>query len=335
MSWNEDAADAVIGHRLALLRYEAGTARAMVEAYDAALADVEAERLRLEALVRAGTPINAERITRLYAVGNQLAARIRELRPLMVATTQGRLTEAAEAERRFQARLFRTMSADVHFAGVPDAAVALAVSDPLGGSMWADRIAVDLFEAQSAIRAVIASGMARGASMPQIARGLREMDTIAATYRGRLISIARTETQRVANDVATATYEANADVLDGMQLLATLDSRTCAICAPDHNRVYAIGAPRPDVPRHPRCRCFFAPVSKPWSALGFPAEMDEFDGRPAEDTTFDAWLRRQPARTADEILGPTRAAMWRAGTPLARFSDGRRVLNLGELAAGA
>jgi len=333
VSVNEDAFDVLTRHRLYLLRYEAGVARALVATYDAALADVLAE---MEALQGAET-VDADRAARLLAVSKDLEAKIREANRVAALTLQERLAETAEAEADLHAgRLARTIG--VAFTRVPEAVVAAAITTPIGGGRWTQRLAVDLVEAHDLIRGAIAEGIASGGSMDRIARMIGDVTGLTATYRGRLVAIARTEVQRVANDVALASYVENADVISGVEVVGTLDSRTCLACAPLHGTVYQMEGGRPvgmtrRPPFHPRCRCFLAPVVKSYSELvGEPTRPPSaYTGRPALDTTFDAWLRRQPRDVQEDVLGPARLAAWRSGTPLGAFVDNGRILGLGEL----
>lgn len=342
MTGNENAADDLIEHRISLLRYEAGVTRRLLAAYDAALRDVDRQMVRLSARIAAGKSIDVAQRERLVALGTDLAIRVRELRRHLEADILARLNEVADAEQRAQAgilsRSFRTT-----FAAVPEGQVATLIYQPIGGYMWTERLAADLFAAQASIQDALARMVAQGASIPDIARAIKATGTIRETYRGRLVSIARTEVQRVANTVALATYEANADVLGAVQWLATLDSRTCLVCAPLHNKVYPLvgGVPRglpQQPPLHPRCRCFLAPVSKPWAQVvaGVPTATPEvWTDRPAEDTTFEAWLRRQPADRQREFFdSDDRRDAWRSGAlTLDKFSDNGRILALGELRA--
>lgn len=341
MTVNEDAFDVLTSHRLALLRYEGGVVRDLLRIYDRAFAEVTAELQRVRATVEAGGTVSDARIARLRLAQADLAAKIREANRVAVLTLDERLAEVGEAEADLHAgRLARTIG--VAFGRVPEALVAASIRAPLGGGRWTDRLAVDLVAAHDGIRNAITEGLARGLSMPNVAAVLARTTDVQETYRNRFVAIARTEVQRVANDVALASYTENADVLDGVQWLATLDSRTCLVCAPLHAKVYPMQGGRPQglerrPPLHPRCRCFLAPVVKPLSALVRDAKRPpaDYSGGPAVDVTFDAWLRRQPAKVQTEILGEERRRLWSNGTPLGAFSDGRKVLGLGELRAFA
>lgn len=336
-SFNEEVAYRAISHRVALLRFEAGTTRRILVAFDAALADVLRETERVVKGIDAGTITDVRRLERLRELAGELRDGVQQLNTALTSQVGGALTEAAQAERAAMGAIFRGVGAG--FAQVPDAAVALAVTEPIGGVIYATRIARDLAALEVEIQTAVAAGLARGSSMPNVARMLRLIPGLTETYRGRMVAIARTEVQRVANSVALQTYLGNADLLNGVQYLATLDSRTCVVCAPRHDVVYTVEEVRTGgkdfrrPPLHPRCRCFLAPVTKSWQQLGIAPDPRR-DGKPAPDTSFASWLRRQDADTQREFFGgDRRRALWRAGVPLDRFADRGRALRVGELQA--
>lgn len=336
-SLNDEIAYRAISHRVALLRYETGTTRTILAAYDAALSAVVKEAERVAKAIDAGTITDVRRLERLREVAGELSDGVRQLQTRIAGTLGDALDETASAEQAAMASMFRDVGAG--FAQIPDAQVAAAVTQPIGGTLYNQRLARDLAAAQTEIQQAVAVGLARGSSMPDVARMLRLVPGIAETYRNRMVAIARTEVQRVANTVALDTYLANEDVLNGVQYLATLDSRTCVVCAPRHDVVYSIADVRTGAkdfrrpPLHPRCRCFLAPVTKSWEELGI-ARDPRRDGRPAEDTSFGAWLRRQDAETQLEFFGgEKRRALWQGGVPLERFADRGRALTIGELSA--
>jgi SPP1 gp7 family putative phage head morphogenesis protein len=341
-TFNEEAASETITHRLALLRYEAGVTKALLKAYDAALRDIDREMVELRRRIASGESVDTRRLTRLVSLGSDLATKIQSLERTLRLTLDERLNEAAEAEAAFQRSLFSGVG--VSFTEAPEAAVITALRDPLGGKSWADRLREDLVAESAAIRRVLAIAQAKGSSMDDIAKALAEGTQIVETYRGRLIAIARTETQRVANTVALSTYAENLDVIGGVQWLATLDSRTCLVCAPLHNKVYLydkngrLPASFRAPPLHPRCRCFVSPLTRSWEDIGIKVPMamrDRFTDEPAASTTFDAWLKRQPRSRQIEVFDSEakRDAWARGEIPLSAFATGTRVLNLGELRA--
>ena len=70
------------------------------------------------------------------------------------------------------------------------------------------------------------------------------------------------------------TAEAQVDVLDGYEHLATLDELTCEECAAlDGQEILPTADPEEATNIHASCRCTFVPVTKTWRELGF--DMDE------------------------------------------------------------
>ena len=102
--------------------------------------------------------------------------------------------------------------------------------------------------------------------------------------------------------------------------VAVLDSRTTPICRSLGGRVYPLGgAPRP--PLHFNCRSTVVPIP---------------DGAaPPPGTSYQEWLRRQPAEFQDDVLGEAKGRLFRdGGLPLDRFVDMQfQPLTLAELAA--
>lgn len=337
MSVNEDAANAIVGHRLAVLRYESGTVNRLIEVYKGALADVEAELEAARAKLAKGEEVDDRARDRLEVLQRDLRAHLRDLYASLSLTMEERVGEVARAEQAF---LGRTLAPQVGLAltVIPEDQVRRMVGEPIGGAIWRDRLALDLLDVETGLQLALGQALARGLSVDRTAKLIANAGVVE-TYRGRLVTIARTEIQRVANGIALATYEANSDVISGVQWLGTLDSRTCPVCGSLHNRVYPIVAGKAQglepPPAHPRCRCFTAPVVKPWSELGIDVpNPDAYDGRPSSGQSFETWLRGEPDAAADEVFGPTRAEAWRAGTlTLDQMVSGMRPLTIGELRA--
>jgi hypothetical protein len=136
-------------------------------------------------------------------------------------------------------------------------------------------------------------------------------------------------------------YTANADLIKGVQLVATLDGRTTLICELEDGNVYALGrGPRP--PLHYNCRTTTVPVVKSFRELGLkgPRVTDNvrasMRGEVPAKLRYDQWLRRQPIKIQNQALGPVRGAIYRANPKmkLGRFADDlQRPMPLEQLAA--
>ena len=333
---NAALADAVVGLRLDLLRFEAGTVQALVRAYTGALADTTASLERALKEAAAGRPLSPRTVDLLA----DRAAALRGDLVVLLGRLQGDLREALDAAALSEAAqlmiTFQEVVPDaigIDFVRPAPADVAAAVLSP--GRAYTESLALDLLGVYDAVQPVIARGAASGASIPRLVRDLEGALGAIAGGRSRLVTIARTEIQRTANAAALATYRANADVVQGVEYLATLDSRTCPVCAPSHGQTWDLEDPdAPSIPRHPRCRCFYAPVLKSWTELGMgPAQASLFDGAPSGGGDFQDWLKRQPEAVQRDMLGAARFEAWTAGADLADFTDGRRGLTLDDLRA--
>jgi len=94
----------------------------------------------------------------------------------------------------------------------------------------------------------------------------------------------------------------------------------CFACMGLDGKTWALNDNHVRPPLHVACRCTIIPVLKPWNELGLPMKDIPEGMRPSlsgdvpASTTYEAWLKTQPAEVVDEALGPARGAMFRAGT---------------------
>jgi SPP1 gp7 family putative phage head morphogenesis protein len=333
---NQTLADATVDTRLSLLQYEAGSVSRVLKAYEDALGSVNRELVRLAKAAEKG-PLNEREQARLLSMRADLTEKIQGLKPVLEARLQQDILGAAEAEAQVVKRLLEANTPQTATVlSLDQAAVEAIVTQPIGGKVWADRLAIDLLEEHDALQASLAESVALGVSHQEAAAALGKATGIIETYKGRLVSIARTEIQRAANTAALDSYRRNADVIKGVTWLATLDSRTCLVCAPRHMQTYTFDeldeAGRP--PLHPRCRCFLSPLTKSWAELGLPIKSTRFDGEPPREMDYEQWLTRQPAAKQLEVLGPSRWALWNRGElEFSQFAADNRVLTLPELQA--
>lgn len=126
----------------------------------------------------------------------------------------------------------------------------------------------------------------------------RQVETIVRTTTNHLSSLAR-----------GALYEANADVIDGYEWVATLDGRTTLICGSRDGQVYEVGiGPMP--PAHWGCRSTTVPHISNAANVG---KRPSVFGQVAASTTYGEWLKRQPTSFIDEALGVERSRLFRSG----------------------
>lgn len=154
--------------------------------------------------------------------------------------------------------------------------------------------------AADSVSDALVSGIALGRNPRQIARDIR--DALGGNLT-RALTIARTETLRAYREASRAEYNANADVLDGWVWVADLSPRTCSACWAQHGSEHPLDE---IMATHPNCRCTMAPLTKPWSELGFGDTPDSVRITPGRDE-----FKKLPAADKRRILGDQTYAAWR------------------------
>jgi SPP1 gp7 family putative phage head morphogenesis protein len=195
------------------------------------------------------------------------------------------------------------------------------------------------------VRQQVRLGMVQNESIGDIVRRIRGRSVGSGRFSGGVLAtstrdaeaIARTAVNFISNRGHIEAYEANADVLTGVQFTATLDSRTTPICASHDGRVWAMDDPGKMVPPlHVNCRSVLVPVVD-WKSLGVdpPDEGTRASagGQVPSSTTYADWFRRQSKTEQDRIIGPARAELFRSGKIDFRSMIGQdnRILRLDEL----
>lgn len=221
--------------------------------------------------------------------------------------------------------------------------------DPSGArvlSKWVEgvgRQVVDKVEGQ------VRLGMIRGSTTDEIVRAIRGRATGKRTaYRlksGKLRyvvefeggvygtttrnaeAIARTATNHVANQAHLTMYRENADILKGVEFVATLDEHTTFECMALDGTVWAVESGEIKAPpRHYRCRSVLVPVVD-WDEEGLDfsdvgTKASQF-GPVKGSTSYSSWLKGRPAEFQNRVLGKKRADAFRAGSlTLADLVDG-------------
>lgn len=156
------------------------------------------------------------------------------------------------------------------------------------------------------------------------ADGTREI-----TRRGAQ-TLAQTATSAVSNAARQEVYKKNKRVIPRELYVATLDSRTTPICRSLDGETFQTGE-GPIPPVHFNCRSIRVPVVNGRKLSTRPAiatterqlrglrgaararAVDKAVGRVPAETTYQQWLGRQSAAFQDEVLGPTRAKLFRKG----------------------
>jgi len=174
---------------------------------------------------------------------------------------------------------------------------------------------------------VVRNGLLTGETTPSIAKRLigslqfgEEAKTVGqiAAAGGQLtqvadnqiIALVRTSINQVANAASQQVYEGNQDITKKYRYIATLDTRTSAICRALDGREFEYGkGPMP--PQHFNCRSTTVPVID-YKALDIPPPPEgkraSMDGPVPGNETYGQWLAKQPRATQADALGPGKVA---------------------------
>ena len=185
-------------------------------------------------------------------------------------------------------------------------------------------IAVDQAERFSQ---VVRQGLLTGEPTPAIAKRLigslqfgEEAKTVkqliaaggqaTAVADNQVVALVRTSINQVANTASQQVYEANQDITPRYRYVATLDTRTSAICRALDGREFEYGK-GPTPPQHFNCRSTTVPVID-YKALGFtppPAgTRASADGQVPVNESYGQWLAKQPLPVKAKALGANKVA---------------------------
>lgn len=139
-------------------------------------------------------------------------------------------------------------------------------------------------------------------------RAKRYQDGILNTTTRNAQTIARTGTAIMASEAQQAFIHENSDIIKGIKVLATLDTRTSPICRHlDHQFMPIDKAKYP--PYHFNCRSSFEIVYDGYT----PPKQRASEHGVVENQSYYEWLKRQVPEYQDEVLGKTRGKLFRDG----------------------
>lgn len=174
---------------------------------------------------------------------------------------------------------------------------------------------------RASVKSNLTIGISQGETLPAIIKRFRSDSGLAGQTRRHIDSVVRTAVNHVTTQAKEDVYTANSNIVDKIQIVATLDSRTTDICISEDGKTYAVGSGhRP--PFHIRCRTTTAPVMKSWEDIGLGhfglkeptnAMRASMTGQVPSSLTYSEWLKKQPKSVQDDALGKGRAAYFRKG----------------------
>lgn len=225
-------------------------------------------------------------------------------------------------------------------ASLPTVAVmkALVNGSVIEGSaakLWWEKQSTDLqFKFANAVR----QGIAQGETMQQMITrvfGSKKLGTPGIGFPADLLrrqasALVHASVMSVCTDARIATFQANADIIDSLVWLATLDGHTCpTICGPRDLKRYDLMTLAPighSLPWgagpgkiHFGCRC--TPISKTKTFKELGADIPEpptgtrasDEGQVSAGTDFESFLGRKDKAYIEDMMGPGRAEMYLKG----------------------
>jgi len=193
----------------------------------------------------------------------------------------------------------------------------------------------DAFETQMRIGAV------RGESVQQlmarifggtVQNGVKVPGIMEGATR-RAQALVRTGILSLSNGAREAVIKDNADIVKGVQWVATLDKGTCPICGALDGKAWSLddltqtldgeAIEMPGMPPvHPNCRCTVIPVLRSFREMGIdadeipPGTRASMDGQIPATVSYEQWFASKDLEFpgfAEAVLGKANAALWKAG----------------------
>ena len=326
---NEEALDASVRHQIGILRYSSSVVKKVVS-----LLNRVDERLVGE-LAKRGVGDESFTKRRMELLLDAVRSIIAEAYGRATTTLNDELKGLAGYERDFQIDMLgRVVPIRFDYIKPTSAQLYAAVTArPFEGRLLKDWYTDLEAGAYRRLRDTIRMGYVEGRTTDQIVRDIR--GTRVQQYKDGVLEVSRrgaeatvrTAINHTATIARNETYRANASVIKGTVWISTLDMRTTAVCRARDGNVYPLDSgPRP--PAHIGCRSSTGPVLKSWKEMGINLKeapegtRASLTGQMPASMTYQDWLRKQPKDVQEDILGVSKAKLFRSGSlPLDRFVD--------------
>ncbi|GGD64666.1 hypothetical protein GRI62_11840 [Erythrobacter arachoides] len=248
------------------------------------------------------------------------------------------LIDLAEEEMEFAAKAVSNATGIRAQAALasPTRLASIVTDRPIQGKLLASFFKGAEAGTMNRIEEAIRDGMATGKGLEKIVREVRK-EAIGMSKRSAS-AIVRTSITSISNHAQMEAFKRNQRVIKAWMFNAILDSKTTPICAALDKRIFPIGQ-GPTPARHINCRSTITAVTD-LDAYGIDPDQLERDGeakitkRPQDDDpTFEKWMADRGEAVQNQILGKTRAQLWRDGKYSLRdfIRNNREVIPLSEL----
>lgn len=339
MAANDDIQDQLIAHQVQLIRFGNGLRTRIVRLLNRAEPELQRKlRARLDRIAALGWDPGPATTKRMIKTAKLITEINRPTFDEINALVRRELLGLATGESIYVAGVISASLPVVWDPALPSGRTlrSIVFARPFQNRILRDWLKTYEVNDRRRMMDEIRQGLVFSETPTQISRrifGTRAMGgadgTREITRRGAQ-TLAQTATSAISNASRQAVYQRNRSIIPREVYVATLDSRTTPICRSEDNEVYEVGQ-GPIPPLHMNCRSIRAPVvdgrklgkrpattatEKQLEGLRGPArrrEVEKLVGRVPASESYQVWLKKTPASFQDEVLGPTRGRLFRAG----------------------
>lgn len=324
-------ADAILEHSIDLLRLEAGTRARVLRLLDEMQYELTA-RLANEDLTAFG---KARLQTLLRQASEAIDSYYLRMQGELELTLQGVAdVQAAHVVSTLNTAFVANITASLPTETFLARLVSNVLIDGAPSADWWSKQELDTsFRFSTAVRQGVAQGETNEQIVARIAGSPRKgISGVMEISKRNARALVHTSIQAVANASRLESFRKNADVIQAVVWLATLDAHTCPlICGPRDLKEYTLEDDPPEPIGHVLpwnsgpgaihwgCRCAASIKTKTFAQLGVDLPEPKSGQRASNigpvpaGTDFAAFLDRKGAAFQDEVLGPGRAQLYRKG----------------------
>ena len=316
MSTNDKIEDAVTRHQVFIMRYSQGRER---------LADDYVEKLIEAVTERLGADIATVSPAKLDQIIADVAEEIKSQSEEYEKSVVDEMLEFIGYESEFNVNLLENAAAAVAVTApalaILQAAMLLRRMPLEPDRSYTINEALQEYSGRKSRQIVqtIRDGVTLGQTSEEITSNIKNLTKL---QQRQAATLARTVTNYTSVQAREVVMRENSDITNSYRWIATLDGRTSLICASRDQQIFKESNESPKPPAHFNCRSTIAPVVEGDSADQFRAALGDSGAQQvSKSTRYEAWLRRQSRAFQTEVLGVTRAKLFREG----RISIGRFV----------
>ena len=316
MSTNDKIEDAVTRHQVFIMRYSQGRER---------LADDYVEKLIEAVTERLGADIATVSPARLDQIIAEVAEEIKSQSEEYEKSVVDEMLEFIGYESEFNVNLLENAAAAVAVTApalaILQAAMLLRRMPLEPDRSYTINEALQEYSGRKSRQIVqtIRDGVTLGQTSEEITNNIKNLTKL---QQRQAATLARTVTNYTSVQAREVVMRENPDITNSYRWIATLDGRTSLICASRDQQIFKESNESPKPPAHFNCRSTIAPVVEGDSADQFRAALAGSGAQQvSKSTRYETWLRRQSRAFQTEVLGVTRAKLFREG----RISIGRFV----------